>query len=107
MLKDGRFPSLRPFLTSRGGQVHSDLHFVGPIECRWPRQDGHIGRSLMDEEPLHVTTRRKPRSMLRRLVYFMLMLATGSGAGAGGWAFKDHPRVRALLGMVLGKTAEA
>jgi hypothetical protein len=52
-----------------------------------------------------VTTHRKPRSLLRRLAYFMLMLATGGGAG--GWAFKDHPRVQALLSMVLGKTAVA
>jgi hypothetical protein len=35
------------------------------------------------------------------------MLVTGGGAGAGGWALKDHPRVQALLSMVLGKTAEA
>ena len=54
-----------------------------------------------------MTTHRKPRSLLRRLIYFMLMLATGGGAGIGGWAFKDHPRVQALLSMVLGKTAEA
>jgi hypothetical protein len=54
-----------------------------------------------------VTTHRKSRSLLRRLVYFMLMLATGGGAGAGGWALKDHPRVQALFSMVLGKTAEA
>lgn len=52
-----------------------------------------------------MTTHRKPRSLLRRLIYFMLMLATG-GAGAGGWALKDHPRVQALLSVVLGKTAE-
>jgi hypothetical protein len=37
----------------------------------------------------------------------MLMLATGGGAGAGGWALKDHPRVQALFSMVLGKTTEA
>ena len=37
----------------------------------------------------------------------MLMLATGGGAGAGGWVLKDHPRVQALLSMVLGKTTEA
>jgi hypothetical protein len=55
---------------------------------------------------LHVTTHRKRRSLLRRLLYFMLMLATG-GAGAGGWALKDHPRVQALLSIVLGNTSEA
>jgi hypothetical protein len=64
------------------------------------------GQSLKDEELLHVTTHRKPRSLLRRLIYFVLMLATGGGAGAGGWALKDHPRAQALLSMVLGKTAE-
>ena len=90
------FPSLHVSRTAKG-QVDSDLDFPGPIECRWPHQDGHRGRSLKDEEPLHVTTHRKPRSLLRRLVYFMLMLATGGGAGAGGWVLKDHPRVQAVL----------
>ena len=47
--------------------------------------------------------KRKPRSLFRRLIYFIL-LASGSGAGAGigGWAFKDHPAVKALLAVVAG-----
>jgi len=48
-----------------------------------------------------VTTRKKPKSLFRRMIYFVVMLLTGGGAGVGGWAFKDHPQVRALLGKVL------
>jgi hypothetical protein len=44
---------------------------------------------------------RRP-SLFRRLVYF-LMLVSGGSAGVGGWMFKDHPRVQALLAMVTGK----
>jgi hypothetical protein len=43
---------------------------------------------------------------LRRLVYFVVMVLTG-GAGVGGWAFKDHPQMRALLDLVLGKSEHA
>ena len=46
-------------------------------------------------------TKRKSRSLFRRLIYFVL-LATGSGAGIGGWALKDHPTVQALLTLVTG-----
>jgi hypothetical protein len=35
------------------------------------------------------------------------MMLTGGGAGLGGWAFKDHPQVRALLGAILGKGEES
>jgi len=34
------------------------------------------------------------------------MLVTGGGAGVGGWALKDHPRIQALIGMVTGKAEE-
>jgi hypothetical protein len=44
---------------------------------------------------------RRP-SLFRRLAY-LLMLVSGGGAGVGGWMFKDHPRVQALLAMVTGK----
>jgi hypothetical protein len=46
-------------------------------------------------------SKEKPRSLLRRLAYFVLLL-TGSGAGIGGWALKDHPTVKALLTLVAG-----
>jgi hypothetical protein len=45
--------------------------------------------------------KKKPRSLLRRLAYFVL-LVSGSGAGIGGWALKDHPTVKALLTAVAG-----
>jgi len=45
--------------------------------------------------------KKKPRSLFRRLIYFVL-LASGSGAGIGGWALKDHPRVQSLLALVTG-----
>ncbi len=32
----------------------------------------------------------------------MLMLVSGGGAGVGGWMFKDHPKVQALLALVTG-----
>lgn len=51
--------------------------------------------------------RKKSQSLFRRLIYFVVMLVTGGGAGVGGWAFKDHPRMQALLGMVMGKAEES
>lgn len=47
---------------------------------------------------------RRP-SLFRRLAY-LLMLVSGGSAGVGGWVFKDHPRVQALLAMVTGKPIE-
>jgi hypothetical protein len=44
--------------------------------------------------------------MVRRFIYFVVMLITGSGAGLGGWALKDHPILQALLGRVLPKTED-
>ena len=45
--------------------------------------------------------KKKKPSLFRRLVYFVL-LASGSGAGIGGYALKDHPTVQALLTLVAG-----
>ncbi len=53
-----------------------------------------------------MTTRKKPKSLFRRLIYFVVMVLTGGGAGVGGWAFKDHPQVRALLGRVVNKSQD-
>jgi hypothetical protein len=53
-----------------------------------------------------VSTHRKKKSLIKRLIYFVLMIVTGGGAGVGGWALKDHPRLQALFGMVLGKAQE-
>ena len=49
----------------------------------------------------------KKNSLFRRLIYFVVMLVTGGGAGVGGWAFKDHPRIQALIGMVTGKAEDS
>ena len=46
-------------------------------------------------------TSRRP-SLFRRIVYFLMLLSGGS-AGVGGWVFKDHPQVQALLALVTGK----
>ena len=54
-----------------------------------------------------MTARKKnSTSLCRRLIYFVVMLVTGGGAGVGGWALKDHPRIQALIGMVTGKAEE-
>ncbi|HMF35375.1 MAG TPA: hypothetical protein VKF17_01995 [Isosphaeraceae bacterium] len=50
--------------------------------------------------------KKNSRSLCRRLIYFVVMLVTG-GAGVGGWAFKDHSRFQALIGMVTGKAEES
>ncbi len=50
-----------------------------------------------------MSKRQKP-SLLRRLTY-LLLLATGGGAGIGGYAFKDHPAVQAIWALVMGKPA--
>ncbi len=50
---------------------------------------------------------RKNKSLFRRLIYFVVMLMSGGGAGVGGWAFKDHPRMQALLSMVTGKAEDS
>ena len=49
--------------------------------------------------------KKKKQSLFRRLVYFVL-LASGSGAGIGGYAFKDHPTVKALLTAVTGNAGK-
>jgi len=47
--------------------------------------------------------RQKP-SLFKRLTY-LLLLATGGGAGVGGYALKDHPTVQAIWTLVMGKPA--
>ena len=48
--------------------------------------------------------KKKKPSLFRRLIYFILLLS-GSG-GIGGYAFKDHPVVQALLTAVTGDSAK-
>ncbi len=50
--------------------------------------------------------RRKERaSLFRRVLYFVIVLIGGGGAGVGGYAFQDHPLVQSLLSMVTGNSA--
>jgi len=44
--------------------------------------------------------------MLRRLVYFLVMVMTGGSAGIGGWFFKDYPQLKALTEAVLGESVD-
>jgi hypothetical protein len=49
---------------------------------------------------------KKSNSLLRRLVYFVVMVMTGGSAGIGGWFFKDYPQLQALTEAVLGKSVD-
>jgi hypothetical protein len=49
-------------------------------------------------------SRKKKPSLLKRLVY-LLMLITG-GSGVGGWVFKDHPLVQSVWTAVTGQTPD-
>lgn len=53
-----------------------------------------------------MSSRTKRKSLFRRFVYFIVMLISGGGAGVGGWAFKDHPILQAVLGRVLPKNED-
>ena len=51
--------------------------------------------------------RRKERaSLFRRMLYFVIVLIGGGGAGVGGYAFQDHPLVQSLLSVVTGNSAD-
>ena len=51
--------------------------------------------------------RQKARmSLFKRLLYFVVVLIGGGGAGVGGWALQDHPLVQSLLGAVTGNSAD-
>ena len=50
-------------------------------------------------------TRKKTpakRPLLRRVLYFVLMIMTGGTAGIGGWCFKDYPELQPILALFLG-----
>jgi len=49
---------------------------------------------------------KKESSLFRRLVYFLVMVMTGGGAGIGGWFFKDHPQLKTAAEAILGKSVE-
>ncbi|WP_337174836.1 hypothetical protein [Paludisphaera sp.] len=40
--------------------------------------------------------------LFRRVVYFLVMVMTGGGAGVGGWLCKDYPQLQPILAMVFG-----
>jgi hypothetical protein len=44
-------------------------------------------------------------SLFRRLLYLVVIIS-GGGAGVGGWAFQDDPRLLALWTLVTGKSAD-
>jgi hypothetical protein len=50
--------------------------------------------------------KKKKPSLFKRLIYFLL-LASGSGAGLGGFVFKDHPTVQAFLTLLAGDDGKA
>ncbi|QEH34205.1 hypothetical protein OJF2_27400 [Aquisphaera giovannonii] len=52
------------------------------------------------------THRKKRWPLLKRIGYVLAMLATG-GAGAGGWAFKDRPILRAVYARLVGRDAQS
>ncbi len=51
--------------------------------------------------------RHKERpSLFRRLLYFVIVLIGGGGAGVGGYAFQNHPLVQSLLSAITGDSAD-
>jgi hypothetical protein len=52
-------------------------------------------------------SRKKQKPSLLKRLFYLLAFFCGSGAGLGGWAFKDHPRAQALWTLVTGKPAAA
>jgi hypothetical protein len=48
--------------------------------------------------------KKTKRSRIKRLFYYLVLLASGSGIG--GWALKDHPAVQALVTLVTGDASK-
>jgi len=48
---------------------------------------------------------KKP--LLRRIIYFAVMIMTGGGAGIGGWLCKDYPQLQPIIALFLGNPDEA
>jgi hypothetical protein len=44
--------------------------------------------------------------LFRRIIYFLVMVTSGGGAGVGGWLCKDHPQIQPILAMLLGPAGE-
>ena len=61
--------------------------------------------SLKDGGRCMFGRKKKKPSLLKRLMYFILLLS--GGGGIGGYAFKDHPMVQALVTAVTGNPAGA
>jgi hypothetical protein len=49
-------------------------------------------------------SRKKKPSLLKRLIYLIVLLSGGSGVG--GWLFKDHPAMQAAWTLITGKPAD-
>ncbi|WP_165250729.1 hypothetical protein [Paludisphaera soli] len=41
--------------------------------------------------------------LIRRILYFAVMVATGGGAGVGGWLCKDYPQLQPIIALFLGE----
>lgn len=44
--------------------------------------------------------------LVRRVIYFVVMLMTGGGAGVGGWLCKDYPQLQPIIALLLGQPGE-
>lgn len=52
-------------------------------------------------------TRKKPRAkrpLLRKVLYFLIMIMTGGTAGVGGWCFKDYPELQPIISLFFGSS---
>ncbi len=45
--------------------------------------------------------------LIRRILYFVVMVVSGGGAGIGGWLCKDYPQLQPILALFLGEAGEA
>ncbi len=52
-------------------------------------------------------SRKRTKSSPLKRLFYILMAFCGGGAGVGGWALKDHPRVQAIWMLVTGNSADA
>lgn len=54
--------------------------------------------------------RRSPAersALFRRILYFVVMAATGGSAGIGGWLCKDYPQLQPIIALFLGQPDES
>jgi len=44
--------------------------------------------------------------LIRRILYFVVMVMTGGGAGVGGWLCKDYPQLQPVIALLFGPPGE-